>query len=386
MIRFSVALTLGLAVASRAQTLSGLAVLPAQTFVAGPTSGTKIEVKDGLVALPFRNEQPLQGFSSLWHVSKSEFLALEDNGFGAKANSSDFLLRIARLRLDFRARKGGAGRASVVSTLELCDPKRLVKWPLVRPDRILTGADFDPESLVVARDKTLWIGEEFGPFLLHFSPAGELLDPPFVLAGVASPDDPLGRTPTIKSSRGFEGMALWPNGLFLMPLLEGAPDGQDPNRLPMFQFDLNPVDASFHSFPGWAKPSFYPLEPAPQGEKPHSIGEATCVDYGKFLVIERDGLEGEAARFKRVFLWNQSDNSKTLVVDLLRVSDPHGWSRASKNGVYAMPFQTIESVVMLDKRHILVCNDNNFPFGRGRGAGEVEATEFAVIELPSPLF
>jgi hypothetical protein len=374
------------AVPGSAQTLSGFAVLPAQTFVPGPTSGRKIEVKDGLVALPFRDAQPIQGISSLWRLSESEFLALEDNGYGSKANSRDFAPRLLRLKFDFNPSKGKAARLNIVSTLELRDPKRLVTWPLVRRDRVLTGADFDPESLVVARDGTLWIGDEFGPFLLHFSAFGELLDAPFALAGVASPDDPLGRTPTIKSSRGFEGMGLWPNGLFLFPLLEGALDGQQPNRLPMFQFDLNSVDASFHSFPDWAKPSFYPLEPAPKDEKPHSIGEATCVDYGKFLVIERDGLEGDAARFKRIYLWNQLDNSKTLVADLLHISDPKGLASSSKNGVYAMPFQTIESVALLDNRHVLVCNDNNFPFGRGRGKTQVEATEFAFIELPAPLF
>lgn len=382
----TLAFALLVAIPTGAQTLSGFAVLPARTFVAGPTSGGKIEVKDGLVALPFQDKQPIQGFSSLWRVSKSEFLALEDNGYGAKANSADFLLRLVRVRLDLKTRKSGAGQARVVSTLELSDPKRLVRWPLVRPDRVLTGADFDPESLVVARDKTLWLGEEFGPFLLHFSPQGELLDAPFVLAGVASPDDPLGRAPSIKSSRGFEGMGVSPDGSSLFPLLEGALNAQNPNRLPMFRFDLNPRVASFHRFSDPAKPSFYPLEPVASGDKPHSIGETICAAPNRFLVIERDGLEGDAARFKRIYQWNARDGSKTLVVDLLRVLDPHRLAPVSKNGIYAMPFQTIESVVMLDKRHILVCNDNNFPFGRGRGAREIEATEFAVIELPAPLF
>ena len=367
-----------------AQTLSGFAVLPAKTFVAGPTSGQKIEVKDGLVTLPFASAQPIQGVSSLWRVSKTDFLALEDNGYGAKANSDDFLLRLVRLHLDFKTRKGGAGTVRVVSSLELRDPNRLVSWALVRADRRLTGADFDPESLVVARDKTLWIGEEFGPFLLHFSREGELLDAPFVLAGVSSPDDPLGRAATIKSSRGFEGMGLWPNGLFLMPLLEGALNGQDPNQLPMFQFDLNRKGATFRTFPNGAKPLFYPLEPGAANEKPHSIGEATCIGYGQFLVIERDGLEGEAARFKRVYKWNQRDNSKTLVADLLRMRDPNHLGRG-QNGEYAMPFQTIESVVMLDQTHLLVCNDNNFPFSRGRGEKTLEDTEFAVLELDAPL-
>jgi glycerophosphoryl diester phosphodiesterase len=55
------------------------------------------------------------------------------------------------------------------------------------PGRLLTGADLDPESLVRMRDGSLWIGDEFGPFLLHFDADGRLLEPALELGLPADP-------------------------------------------------------------------------------------------------------------------------------------------------------------------------------------------------------
>ena len=60
------------------------------------------------------------------------------------------------------------------------------------PERLLTGADADPESLVTMPDESFWIGDEIGPWLLHFSVDGELLAPPVELPdNVRSVDHPL---------------------------------------------------------------------------------------------------------------------------------------------------------------------------------------------------
>jgi hypothetical protein len=70
----------------------------------------------------------------------------------------------------------------------LRDPDRHIKWPIVadgetfpgsdvpvppeiREGRLLTGADFDVESMVYL-DGTFWLGDEFGPFLLHVDDTG----------------------------------------------------------------------------------------------------------------------------------------------------------------------------------------------------------------------
>ena len=157
------------------------AVLPAATFADGPISGTLIT--GGLVGGTFPS-QPVQGISSLVDAHDGTFLAMPDNGYGTLDNSADFHLRVYRIRPNFRTATGGAGDIEVESFIELHDPAHLVKQAIVNEftrDRVLTGADFDIESLRVAPDGTLWIGDEFGPFLLHFDQAGRLLHAPFPL-------------------------------------------------------------------------------------------------------------------------------------------------------------------------------------------------------------
>ncbi|HEY5959421.1 MAG TPA: esterase-like activity of phytase family protein, partial [Polyangiaceae bacterium] len=112
------------------------------------------------------------------------FWALADNGYGSIENSADFRLRIYRVAPDLKTRDGGSGNVSVESYIELRDPDHKVKFAIVNQfttERVLTGADFDVESLRIAPDGTLWIGDEFGPFLLHFDASGKLLDAPIAL-------------------------------------------------------------------------------------------------------------------------------------------------------------------------------------------------------------
>ena len=51
----------------------------------------------------------------------------------------------------------------------------MIGFPIVNEattDRLLTGGDIDPESMQRGRDGDLWIGDEFGPWILHFDSQG----------------------------------------------------------------------------------------------------------------------------------------------------------------------------------------------------------------------
>ena len=381
-----------------APTLAAFASLPADTFAAGPTSGQLIAPANGRVP-PFIGRQPVQGFSSVLREANGDYLALSDNGFGAKGNSADYTLRFYRIAPDFKTGQGGTGTIVVKSFRSLSDPNRRIGFPIVadsavypdsavpvdpaiRAHRLLTGGDFDIESFREAHDGTFWFGDEFGPFLLHTDAEGVLLEAPFPLPGVQSPQNPLlgSATPNLPRSRGFEGMAIAPDGKTLYPMLEGSlTTDPDQHRLIINDFDIRSRQYTGRQW-------YYRLEAATGTGQ--AIGDFTAVSDRIFLVIERDNFEGAAALFKRVYAvsLDRVDSNgflvKHVVVDLLDVADPH--TLGGQQTVFRFPFQTIESVIPLGQRELGVLDDNNYPFSNARVPGQPDPNEFVVIRLPHP--
>ena len=351
--------------------LVGRAVLPALTFGEKIPSGAAATSANGVQA-PFP-AQPVQGFSGILRDGDAA-LVLSDNGYGTKANSADYLLRVNRLRL------GAQGDVVVAGGFGLSDPDRRLPFPLTRADRRLTGADLDPESFQRMPDGTFWFGEEFGPSLVHTDAKGRVLAAPASPDGVRSPDSPdlRGAAPTLGSSKGFEGMALSPDGRTLYPLLEGPVAGDDPQSLRMYSFDTRTG-------------RYTGLKTTMRLESPaDAIGDLVALDDDRFLVIERDGAQGAAARLKAVYLLDARDRDrdgfadKRLLVNLLAVPDPRGVAGAP-GSFFTFPFVTIEQLAVIDDHTILVGNDNNFPGSSGRTPGAPDDNEFALIEVDEDL-
>lgn len=382
-------------------TLEGRAVLPADTFAAGPPSGFAIapDANTNGRSVPFDN-QPVQGVSSVIPKWNGNYLVMSDNGFGSKANSPDYRLRWYEMRLDF-----SRSAVDVVGFTELSDPDTHIPWPIVNSasDRVLTGADFDLEAFRQAPDGTFWFGEEFGPFLLHVDAQGRLLEPPYptpypeVLAPFArgrpyiqAAENPdffgLPRAEQVAAanhptSRGFEGMAISPDGSKLYPLLEGALiDDEVPTRLLLLEFDL-----ASKAYTGryW----FYPVS-----DPSHAIGELTSVGDEEFIVIERDSRQGAESVYKRIYRFNLGSAnetrtvSKRLIVDLLNITDNKGITAPEAGAiglgpVFSFPFITIESVYPLGSSRLLVANDNNYPFSTGRRPDQPDDNEFILLRL-----
>jgi hypothetical protein len=328
--------------------------------------------------------QPVGGFSALLDAGGGRFWAMPDNGFGSKANSRSFLLRVYRVEPRWKTRRDGPGTVRVLSAITLSDPDQKVPFPIVTEgteDRLLTGGDFDVESMRIARDGTLWFGEEFGPFLLHTDAKGRVLDAPVPTPGVFSPDNPflLGRTPNLPRSNGFEGMALSKDGRTLYPILEGPLVGADPLDRVVYEFDVRERRFSGRT---WT----YRMS------RPDTlVADATALDGARLVVLERDNNQGPAAEWKRAFVIDVPDRRTVLpkeqVADLLDIRDPHEISLPGRPGdfglgdPFAFPYQTVESVLPLGGNDLAFVNDTNFG-STGRNPNLPDYSDFIVVKAP----
>ena len=420
-------------------TLAGHAVLPAHTLVTPPADAPRDLWVSGKFTGPARNDapmsvegdvgaaygghktgislpfigQPVQGMSGL-AMNRDEdgsWFALTDNGFGNKVNSPDAMLFFHRLAPDFET-----GRVERLETVFLRDPDGKVPFRIANEgtdSRYLTGADFDPESIQFLNDE-IWIGDEFGPFILRVARDGRILSVHQTMldgAALTGPDTPGTVVPAqpgtdfrVQRSGGYEGMALQPGtdllwAMMEKPLLvEGG--GTEGDFLRVITFDTANAD--------WTGDSFrFALS-----EGATAIGDFNFIDATRALVIERDNGEGDAALACAEGATDQADcypqpalvKNVVLVdtasmdeegyirrighIDLLDIADPDGKALEGlkpAEGNFTFPFFTIEDVARVDDTHIIVANDNNLPFSGGREIGRAADNEFILLSVPELL-
>jgi hypothetical protein len=298
---------------------------------------------------------------------------------------------VYRVRADWETANGGPGDVEVLDWINLRDPDELIPFAIVREgseDRLLTGGDFDPESMRIARDGTLWFGDEFGPFLLHTDRTGRVLEAPIPARGVRSPDYP-GITPervNLARSNGFEGMALSGDGRKLYPALEG-PLTSDPDKTRRWihEFDLRTQRYTGRRFQyRVADPSLL-------------VSDFTSLGGDRYVVLERDNFENLQARHKKAFVIDLDRVGtdgflvKREVLDVLEIGDPELISPPARPGdfgiatpadrIFRMPYQTIEAVLPEGRDRLAIGNDTNFG-SRGRNSALNDYSDFIGVRVP----
>jgi hypothetical protein len=369
-----------------APTLEGRALLPADATSPAPfpaMPNTDPAPAPGAV-------QPVGGFSALIDGGHGTFWAMPDNGFGNKANSRSFLLRLYRVRPGFGDGRS-TGAVDVLDAITLRDPDHKIPFALVNdatPDRLLTGGDFDIESVRMDRGGTLWFGDEFGPFLVNTDDTGKVLRAPIPLVDVKSPDyppdfpAPFSGPANLASSSGFEGMALSKDGRTLLPTLEGPVAGDDPHLRRMYEFDLRTARYT-------TRRRMYRVD-----DPAYSVSDLSALDETHLVSLERDNFQGADARHKQGFVVDLGDGTpsdvplpKRQVVDLLALADPRGISLPGRPGdiglgnPFAMPYVTIEAVLPLGGHRLAIVNDTNFG-STGRNPLVPDYSDFILVRVP----
>lgn len=390
--------------AANRQRNEALGTFEANTFVGDAKyprkSGGKLPIKG----------QSVQGFSGIVSLGKSEFLALTDNGFGSKLNSQDALLMVHNLKADW-----SKGEVTRLKTTFLHDPDRKVPFAIqneASAERYLTGVDFDPESIQVVGEEW-WIGEEFGPYVLRVTPQGKVLGViEAVVDGKAyrGPDHYMnGRLPNypgdasfdVRRSGGFEPMAKSIDGktlypMFEWPLWDAAAKGQEMHKGKPFTRILE-LDAASKAYT--ARQWKYAFEEAGNVAADFQMLSATTG-----LVIERDdATEGAGqvckdeprtdcftrpARFKRIYKidFAQTDADgfvkKVAYIDLTKIANPQRLAKRGPNeDSFVLPHLGPEGLSVVDAHHIVVVNDNNFPYSSGRTLGQPDDNELTLLNI-----
>jgi hypothetical protein len=190
-----------------------------------------------------------------------------------------------------------------------------------------------PKGVVLLPNGDLFVSDEYGPYIYRFSPQGRMLGairPPDAFiprrkgqdnfssnnpgAGARAPDPPNPETGR-QNNQGFEGLALTPDGRYLVALLQSAtrqdggnaPETRDHAR--MLYYDIGDIDR-----PVLAREHVVRLPAFMTRDGKRRIAaqsELLALDTDHFLVICRDigngyGMEGATSLYRRIELLDAS--------------------------------------------------------------------------------
>lgn len=297
----------------------------APTFVGGLViEGNRLDASGGTQV----NDGRLGYFSDLhYDRQRNEWWGLSDRGPGGGTLRYD--TRIHRFKLDIDPASGAISNFQVLQTLifrqggaALDGFAPEVAGPL--------GLAFDPEGIVVhPRTGHLLVSDEYGPSLYEINRAGQRvrayaipanLLPRNAQTGVVNHASDAGNSAGKRSNRGFEGLAISPDGSFAFAMLqsamldEGGSSGVV-NRIVKFDTGTGRAVAQYA----------YRMESSSQGR---GISALVALNDHEFLVLERNnrGLGVDANL--------SSPDKKVFKIDLSAASDVSGLDLDATSAVF----------------------------------------------------
>lgn len=261
------------AVAAAPTFVNGLAI-PGAT---GDAFGTS--VNDGRVGF----------FSDLYYdTARGQWWGLSDRGPGG--GTLDYDTRVQRFTIDIDPATGAISNFQIAETVKFMADGAALNGRAPSPASILGNA-FDPEGFVVSpKNGHFLVSDEYGPSLYEFDRQGVLarrfetpanLIPRDAVTNVPSfAADPTVNAAGKRTNRGFEGLAVSPDGRFAYAMLqsamldEGSGDGTV-DRIVKFSLDSGKVIAQYA----------YQMDTAGQGR---GISALVSLNENDFLVLERN--------------------------------------------------------------------------------------------------
>ncbi len=216
----------------------------------------------------------------------------------------------------------------------------------------------DSEGLALSPDGTLWVSDEYGPFVMNFSMEGKLLK-------ILSPSNGLPKYfAKRRPNRGMEGLTISADGKKLYGIMQSPlylPDNSTRNK----SVNNRIIEISLEN--GKTREFIYQLE------KPKRIvSEITYIDNSTMLVLERDGkFPKDGKGFKRVYeiTIDKATDVSGKEIELLSSAElgEQGIVPVTKElyidilkAIPTYPHDKAEGIVFIDKEHLAIVNDDDF--------------------------
>lgn len=192
-------------------------------------------------------------FSDLYYDRhQNVYYGLSDRGPGGGVLT--YNTRVQKFSLDVDPNTGAISNFQLLATIPFTNSNNNYNGlnpQVLNGDKSILGLSFDPEGFVVAPNGNFYVSDEYGPSLYEFTSGGEFLraftTPDNIIPKENGTANYVNGRPTIttgrQDNRGFEGVAMSPDGTKLYGMLqdplvnEGSPDGRFSQNLRIIEFD-----------------------------------------------------------------------------------------------------------------------------------------------------